>query len=48
MGIISFLLYFAIATFAPFMWDSWFGSHQLVDGSKLPFWAQVLSGFFVL
>ena len=48
MGVISFVLYFAIATWAPFLWDEWFGAHQLVDGSKLPFWAQVLGGFLVL
>lgn len=48
MGTVSFVLYFALATFAPFLWDSWFGSHQLIDGSQLPFWAQVLSGFLIL
>ena len=48
MGIVSFVLYFAIATFAPFLWDSWFGLHQLIDGSQLPFWAQVAGGFLVL
>lgn len=48
MGAISFVLYFTIATFAPFLWDEWFGSHQLVDGSRLSFWAQVILGFLVL
>jgi sterol desaturase/sphingolipid hydroxylase (fatty acid hydroxylase superfamily) len=48
MGLISFVLYFAIATYAPFLWDEWFGAHQLVDGSKLPFWAQIVVGFLVL
>jgi sterol desaturase/sphingolipid hydroxylase (fatty acid hydroxylase superfamily) len=48
MGIASFVLYFAVATWAPFLWDEWFGAHQLVDGSKLPFWAQVAGGFLVL
>ena len=38
MGVVSFLLYFAIATYAPFLWDSFLGSHQLIDGSALPFW----------
>ncbi len=48
MGVISFVLYFTIATYAPFLWDEWFGAHQLVDGSALPFWAQVLTGFLIL
>lgn len=48
MGAVSFVLYFAITTLAPFLWDAWFGAHQLFDGSRLPFWAQVLGGFLVL
>lgn len=48
MGIFSFVLYFVIATFAPFIWDSWFGSHQLIDGSQLPIWAQIMGGFLIL
>ncbi len=42
------LLYFAVATFAPLMWDGLLGQYQLVDGSVLPFWAQGLVGFLVL
>ena len=42
------LLYFAIATFAPLMWDEALGAYQLVDASTLPFWAQVALGFLVL
>ena len=42
------LLYFAIATFAPLMWDGLLGQYQLVGGSGLPFWAQVLGGFLLL
>lgn len=48
MGAVSFILYFAIATYAPFMWDGFFGAHQLIDGSVLPFWAQVVTGFLIL
>lgn len=48
MGLVSTFLYFAIATFAPLLWDEYFGAHQLVDGSRLPFWAQVAGGFLVL
>jgi sterol desaturase/sphingolipid hydroxylase (fatty acid hydroxylase superfamily) len=48
MGVISFVLYFTIATLAPFVWDEWFGARQLFDGSALPLWAQVAIGFLVL
>lgn len=48
MGAISFVLYFTIATYAPFLWDAWFGAHQLIDGSALPFWAQIVTGFLIL
>ena len=44
MGVTSMLLYFAIATYAPFLWDEWLGSHQLINASGLPFLAQVLVG----
>ena len=47
-GIAFTLLYFAVATFAPLMWDGLLGQYQLVDGSTLPFWAQVAVGFLVL
>ncbi len=48
MGIASTIVYFAIATFAPFMWDAWLGSHQLVDASGLNFGMQVALGFLLL
>lgn len=48
MGVVSFILYFVIATYAPYMWDSAIGSHQLFDGRSLPTWAQVLIGFLIL
>lgn len=41
-------LYFAVATFAPLMWDELLGRHQLLDASFLPFVAQVALGFLVL
>lgn len=47
-GIAFALLYFAVATFAPLMWDGLLGQYQVVDGSTLPFWAQVLLGFLTL
>ena len=48
MGICSFILYFGIATYAPYLWDSFLGSHQLIDGNVLPLWAQVITGFLLL
>lgn len=48
MGIASAILYFAIAATAPFLWDAWFGAHQLFDASTLPFLVQVVIGFLVL
>lgn len=48
MGVASFLLYFTIATFAPYLWDEWLGGHRLIDGDALPLWAQVIVGFLVL
>ena len=42
------LLYFAVATFAPLMWDEALGAYQLFDASSLPFWAQIAIGFLVL
>lgn len=47
-GAAFMLLYFAAATYAPLMWDSWLGQYQLVDGSVLPLWAQMLGGFLLL
>ncbi|MXO58666.1 fatty acid hydroxylase [Altererythrobacter salegens] len=47
-GIAFALLYFAVVTYAPLMWDGFLGQYQLVDGSVLPFWAQVLAGFFLV
>lgn len=48
MGVFSFVLYFTIATLAPFLWDEWLGSYQVFDGSAMPFWAQILVGFLVV
>ena len=42
------LLYFAVGTYAPFMWDSWLGQYRLIPADAWPFWAQFLAGFMVL
>lgn len=43
-GAAATLLYFAIATFAPLMWDAWLGEHRLFDAAGLPLVAQILVG----
>ena len=45
---LSTLAYFAVATFAPLLWDGALGAHRLFDATALPFWAQVLGGFLAL
>jgi sterol desaturase/sphingolipid hydroxylase (fatty acid hydroxylase superfamily) len=47
-GVISTLLYFAIALTAPTLWDAWLGAHTLLDVSGWPFWLQVAVGFLAL
>ena len=47
-GIGFALLYFAVATFAPLLWDEALGRYQLLDASALPFAAQIALGFLVL
>jgi len=44
-GIVFTLLYFAVVTYAPLMWDGLLGRYQLVDGSAWPFWVQLVVGF---
>lgn len=39
------LLYFAVTTYSPLLWDGVLGQYQIVDGSSWPFWAQLLIGF---
>ena len=47
-GILFTLFYFALATYAPLMWDGLLGAHRLVDASALPLWAQIVGGFVLL
>ncbi|HWK42708.1 MAG TPA: sterol desaturase family protein [Croceibacterium sp.] len=44
-GVLFTLLYFAVATYAPLMWDGFLGQYQLIDGSVWPFWLQLVVGF---
>lgn len=47
-GIAFTLLYFAVSTYAPLLWDGWLGQYQLFDGSALPLWGQIVGGFLLL
>ena len=47
-GTAFFLLYFAVATYAPFLWDGWLGQYRLIAADAWPFWAQFAAGFLVL
>ena len=42
------LLYFAIGTYAPLLWDSWLGEHRLFGADTLPLWAQVAGGILAI
>jgi sterol desaturase/sphingolipid hydroxylase (fatty acid hydroxylase superfamily) len=42
------LLYLAVGTYAPILWDGWLGQHRLFAGDTLPLWAQIASGFLLL
>lgn len=42
------LLYLAVGTYAPLMWDGWLGQYRLFAADTLPLWAQVAGGFLVL
>ena len=42
------LLYFAVGTYAPLMWDGWLGTHRLLAADRLPPWLQIAGGFLLL
>ena len=42
------LLYLAVGTYAPLMWDGWLGEHQLLNAGEVPLWAQIVGGFMLL
>ena len=47
-GLAFTALYFAVATYAPLMWDEAIGAHSLFDASALPMWGQIIGGFLAL
>lgn len=46
-GFIAFILYMAVGTFSPLLWDDVLASHRLFDLTALPVWQQALTGFLV-
>lgn len=46
-GLMGFFLYYAIAFYAPVLWDGLLAEHTLFNAASLPFWAQFGIGFFV-
>lgn len=47
-GLAFTALYFAVATYAPLLWDEAIGRYSLLDASALPLWAQIAGGFLVM
>ena len=47
-GVAFLMLYLAVATWAPLMWDGWLGRYRLFAADALPLWMQVVGGFLVL
>ena len=42
------LLYLAVGTYAPLLWDGWLGDHRLASGDQWALWMQIASGFLLL
>lgn len=47
MGLLGTVCYFAVAYYAPFLWDEWLAEHTLVSIRDWPLWQQVGVGFLV-
>jgi sterol desaturase/sphingolipid hydroxylase (fatty acid hydroxylase superfamily) len=48
IGIASMIVYLALTTYAPFLWDEVLGAHRIFDLTGLNFWAQLALGFVVM
>lgn len=46
-GLLFFVLYVALSSTLPFLWDDWLGAHRLVDAQGLGTWAGAALGFSV-
>lgn len=47
-GIVAFVVYAALSTALPFVWDDWLGEHRLIDATGLGTWAGAAVGFLAL
>jgi sterol desaturase/sphingolipid hydroxylase (fatty acid hydroxylase superfamily) len=47
-GVASFVVYVALSTALPFLWDEWLGAHRLIDATALGTWAGAAVGFLTL
>ncbi len=44
-GIVAFILYYALAFTAPYLWDGLLAQYTVFDGSLSPLWVQVAGGY---
>lgn len=42
MGTLAAAMYWAIATYSPFLWDAWLGAHRLIDATGLPIYVSAV------
>ncbi|MGB5811901.1 MAG: sterol desaturase family protein [Polyangiales bacterium] len=47
-GVASFVVYVAISSAFPFLWDEWLGAHRLVDATSLGTWGGAAAGILSL
>lgn len=44
-GVAAMVLYFALASYSPWLWSDWLGQYRLVDATGLPLWLAVVAGY---
>ncbi len=47
-GVLSAIMYIALASYSPYLWADWMEGLQLIDASSLPLWLAVPLGYIVL
>ena len=47
-GIVAFVVYAALSTGLPFLWDAWLGEHRLIDATGLGTWAGAAVGLLAV
>lgn len=48
IGVAMTVAYYAVATYAPFLWDETLGAYRVFDLTAWSLWVQIALGFFVL